>query len=368
MNYCPLCRAEFRPEVVTCATCGAMLVPSLEAGSVKENPPRLLWIGKDAAEFDLVAGLLREAGIPAHAEEAATGLLGSFLKEQSQIHVLDSDLERALAVASEAITTQASRRARLQACYQCGAQSSVAFARCPQCKTVLRVEEPRNREKQGFSSGPPEPGTLRYCPVCDAEYTAAFDRCTVCGVDLVPEELRGRPLDEKGRLERIIVVWRAGDPVAVSRAIAALRDAGISHHVKSGHDYFVFGLAMPRPKYELRVFESDAETARRLLADIRETLPFSLSEEEPDLAAEPTEATPRRHAAAERKPSQATAEIWRGEDAGLAQILEDCLRENSIVFRREGLEPGTLRIFVPPADAAPAHEILRELREGTPPT
>ncbi len=119
---------------------------------------------------------------------------------------------------------------------------------------------------------------MKYCPLCDAEYSASHTQCTVCGVDLVPEELRGQPLDERQRKERIVVIWRGGDPLAVSEVISALRDAGIRHHVQPTNEHMVFELGMPRPKYAVRVFFSDAARAKELIADIRESLPFALDE------------------------------------------------------------------------------------------
>jgi predicted N-formylglutamate amidohydrolase len=192
----------------------------------------------------------------------------------------------------------------------------------------------------------------------------------LCGVALVPEERRGRPLDQKERNERIEMIWRGSDPVAVSQAVAALNEAGIRHHVKATHDHLVFGLAMPRPKYELRVFASDAAQAKELLAGIQDTAPFATEEvarQEETTAAPEAESEAIKHAAAEWKPAQATIEVWSGEDAALAQVLEDCLRENGIDVRRAGIEPGTLRFFVMPPDADAAREIVREVREGTPP-
>src|SRR6202047_2617131 len=119
---------------------------------------------------------------------------------------------------------------------------------------------------------------MKYCPLCDAEYAVGRGRCTVCGVDLVPEELRGRPLDERQRKERIVVIWRGGDPLAVSEVISALREAGIRHHVQPTNEHMVFELGMPRPKYAVRVFSSDAAKAKEQLADIRESPPFALDE------------------------------------------------------------------------------------------
>jgi hypothetical protein len=56
-------------------------------------------------------------------------------------------------------------------------------------------------------------------------------------------------------------------------------------------------------------------------------------------------------------------EIWNGEDASLAELLDACLRENRIDVRRSGREPGTLRLFVTAQDETAAREIIREVRK-----
>jgi len=208
---------------------------------------------------------------------------------------------------------------------------------------------------------------MKYCPLCDAEYAANHAQCSVCGVDLVPEQLRGRPLDERQRKERIVVIWRGGDPLAVSEVISALRDAGIRHHVQPTNEHMVFELGMPRPKYAVRVFSSDATHAKELIADIRESLPFAL--DEPDGDEQDLEHTVAPPSASEHQwsPAAATVEIWSGEDGALAELLEACLRENRIGVRREGAEPNRLRLLIMPADEPAAREIIREVREATPP-
>jgi hypothetical protein len=205
---------------------------------------------------------------------------------------------------------------------------------------------------------------VKYCPLCDAEYAASHTSCSVCGVDLVADELRGSPLDERQRKERIEVVWRGGDPVAVSEVINTLRDAGIRHHVQPTNDHLVFELGMPRPKYAVRVFASDAAKAKELLADIRESAPFGLSDEP---GAEDDSTTLPDRPEHQWIPAAATVEIWSGEDAALAELLEACLRENVIGVRRQGSEPSQLRLLVMPVDEAAAREIIREVRDATPP-
>src|ERR1700722_13408574 len=167
---------------------------------------------------------------------------------------------------------------------------------------------------------------MKYCPLCDAEYAASHEQCSVCGVDLVPEELRGHPLDEQQRSEKIVVIWRGGDPLAVSEVISALRDAGIRHHVQPTNEHMVFELGMPRPKYAVRVFSSDAAKAKELIADIRESLPVvfdQTAQHEQEPVAVPAAGHQWNSAAA-------TVEIWSGEDGALAELLQACLRENRI--------------------------------------
>jgi hypothetical protein len=208
---------------------------------------------------------------------------------------------------------------------------------------------------------------MTYCPLCDAEYAANHAQCSVCGVDLVPEQLRGRPLDERQRKERIVVIWRGGDPLAVSEVISALRDAGIRHHVQPTNEHMVFELGMPRPKYAVRVFSSDAARAKELIADIRESLPFALDEADGNEQDREQTVSPPSASEHQWSPAAATVEIWSGEDGALAELLEACLRENRIGLRREGAEPNRLRLLIMPADEPAAREIIREVREATPP-
>jgi hypothetical protein len=207
---------------------------------------------------------------------------------------------------------------------------------------------------------------MKYCPICDAVYSGAHTRCTVCGVELVSEEWRGRPLDERQQNERIEIVWRGGDPGAVSNVIHTLREAGIRHHVQPTNDHLVFELGMPRPKYVVRTFASDAPKAKELLAGVYDSSPFvSMEASALALAAEPFEQqSGPKH---DWNAAAATVEVWKGEDAALAQLLQDCFRENGIGVRREGKAPGVMRLSIMAVDERLAREIIREVREASPP-
>ena len=210
---------------------------------------------------------------------------------------------------------------------------------------------------------------MKYCPVCDAEYADSHTMCSVCSVELVPEQLRGHPLDERQRKEKIVLAWRGGDPLAVSEVIHILREAGIRHHVQPTNEHLVFELAMPRPKYAVRVFLSDLPRAKELLANVRESAPFALEEpaENDGDSGEAVESSGDR----DWKASDATVVVWSGEDTALADLLEACLRENRIGVRRadgrDVAEPKQIRLLVKPSAEAASREIIREVREATPP-
>jgi hypothetical protein len=363
MKYCPLCAAEYRSESATCSTCGAALVSSLVSQEVRANPPRLLWIGRDSVEFDLVAAALHDANIPELVEEGPTGILQKLLRSQSQICVLQSDFEKALEIAGSVLAGRPAGSGEVEKCHHCGINCPVALTVCPNCKTTLIVE----RKAQGGNASP-SGATIqqdsRFCPLCDAEFPTTYTRCTICGIELVSQSQRGLPLSEPAKNDRLAVVWRGGDPVAISEVVSVLRGAGIRHHVESTHDYLVFGLAMPRPKYILRVLQSDAERAKELLAGVIES-PFFGAESSSIFLEETGPVTER--IANPWNLAAATVEIWAGQDAGLAQIFENCLRENQIGFRLERRTPQNIHLLVMQTDEAQAREIIREVLESAPP-
>jgi hypothetical protein len=364
--FCPLCKSEYREGVTTCATCDAVLVASLDAPEVRANLPTLLWTGKEEAQFAAVASALKDARIPALVYEHPHAALGNRWRPESQIRVLQSDLKRALQIAAAATESLPRASRDVRKCHGCGAEVRVTFTHCPRCGTMLIASKD--------TASPDSRSVVRaealFCPLCDAEYGSTHTHCTLCGVDLVPEHLRGRPFDEKDREERLELIWRGNDPVAVSRVIAALRGARIRHHVKPTQDHLAFELGMPRPRYEVRVFASDAPAAGYLVAPIHESLPFASLEEKERPDSNEISTLPSAGSTAARtewKPKQATLEVWSSDDSALAKILEDCLAENRIGVRSEGNPPGMLRLFVRPQEEAAAREIIREVIHGTPP-
>lgn len=344
------------------------MVTSLGPDDEVTNLARLLWIGRDPVEFDLVAGALRDAEIPANSEQGLGGLVGSLLNSESKIQVLRDDFVRALEIAGTAIASRRAGRRTTQICHACSKECSAALTTCPFCEAVLIVEREKSSETSADTTATASVDR-QYCALCDAIYSQEYERCTVCGIDLVPEAKRGVPLSEQVRKERLEVVWRGGDPVAVSRVIAILREAGIWHSVAMTHDYYVFGLAMPYPRHEVRVFASDMGRAKELLAGIAEGSGLSDGEhlDSRSASVDKNGQVTVHRAEVPWNAAAATVEVWSGRDAALLHVLEDCLRENGIGFRCGGREPGIMRVSVMPSDEAAAREIIREVREASPP-
>ncbi|MGH9593602.1 MAG: hypothetical protein ACRD5L_10955, partial [Bryobacteraceae bacterium] len=168
-------------------------------------------------------------------------------------------------------------------------------------------------------------------------------------------------------------LWVGSDPVAVSQIVARLRGAGIRHFAKSGHEHLAFGLAMPRPRYEILTYRRDAAIARYFVIPVRESLPFALDEPPADEEPKPNEAARQaaqkaRDARARKWTSaQAVIEVWAGDDAALGEVLEQCLRENDLPFRSEKAGARLQRILARPEEAERCREIVREVVEGVPP-
>ncbi len=206
-----------------------------------------------------------------------------------------------------------------------------------------------------------------FCPICKTEYPEGFVTCADCGVSLVASVAEEIVEDDPPE-----VVWRGGDPVAFSRVIGLLREAGILHHVLATSDHLVFELGMPRPFYKVMVLRSDLASARTLVGPISDSLPFALSKNPEAFADEPHDqaGTPMETPGAacrDLSEQEATLEIWAGDDADFVGGLRNSLLANDIVCRTVSEPTGRLHVFVGPRDESRAREIIREIVEGVPP-
>jgi hypothetical protein len=219
-----------------------------------------------------------------------------------------------------------------------------------------------------------------FCPVCKSEYREGFTKCSDCDVDLVehlPDDSGGSGSSD------LAVAWRGSDPSAYSAALAALQDAEIPTQEIANHSQVAWGLAIPKPQYEILVRKMDLKAALEMVAPFGERAAWANArdiwkgrmqpeEVEGEGAAELTNAIDSADTpvpddiASEIKPKDATSEVWSGDDRKMAETFKVCLREVGIncVLTADG---GRQRVLVLPAAESRAKEIVREIVEQTPP-
>jgi hypothetical protein len=165
------------------------------------------------------------------------------------------------------------------------------------------------------------------------------------------------------------LLWRGSDPAKFTALQAALRDEGIPFWQTQVYDP-AGGFLSSRPYYleatpgfEIRVHAADLERANGALewVDSKESASLvsnGLSIQEQDRL------DAKQSLPYEWDSSEATSEVWSGEDESEAEYLASALRENGIPSRIPD-EPGQrARLCVRPGDFTRARDIAREITEG----
>ena len=207
-----------------------------------------------------------------------------------------------------------------------------------------------------------------YCPVCKAEYRQGITTCADCEVALVsalPPDEHAEETLAKGPL---IPLWEGEDLALHASLLEALDAARIPYFNKPLSIYPGVRRADPFPVqpltlfgYKVAVLGSDGPRAQEILERL-------LDEEPTDELELPAEADgpasePQTRAASDEEP---TMEVWRGSDEDFSRFLQDALHENQMPLHTYVIGSETL-VYVCPSDAARAQEIVRELREASPP-
>ncbi len=382
--FCPLCQSEYREGVMQCADCRAALVASLDSPEARANPPRILWNAPFAEFYTAIRNCLEDCSIPCRAIEEESPLLRR-VRAHFEIQVLANDYDSALIAAINAARSISTVSNWSESCPVCAAQQPAGFSKCATCNSWILAPEVVSDLASSQHENSPQQDKLvihplgKHCNLCGLVYQTKYTRCSACGNELSDGMSPSSPSTAREAREPLTIVWQGSDPVAISRIVCALRRAGIRAFTKSTEDHLVFTLAMPRPRYEINVFQSDYEIARYFVAPVRETLPFeSLAPQEVEAQEIPPQSpleskldssvVPAPRAAAKSRPkwspSRATIEIWSGDDSGVADMLAHCLAENDIRFRSEGLSPATLHFFVSPEDSAHSAEIVTAIVES----
>jgi hypothetical protein len=165
------------------------------------------------------------------------------------------------------------------------------------------------------------------------------------------------------------LLWRGSDPAKFTALQAALRDENIPFWQTQVYDP-AGGFLSSRPYYleatpgfEIRVHASDLEPANGALEWVESKEGASLnsggsSSEGHDRL------DPRMPLPYDWDASEATSEVWSGEDESMAEYLASALRENGIPSRIPDELGHRTRLCVRPSDLTRARDIAREIMEG----
>jgi hypothetical protein len=165
----------------------------------------------------------------------------------------------------------------------------------------------------------------------------------------------------------LVMLWSGEDPVLYDCLLEQLESRGIRFSSKSLGDDEVAPTADPLPidakprfGFEVAVMSPDLPVAREILDKL-------LNEEPADVELPADDSVrPEVLRAPHAEDEALNVEVWCGTDARLAVFMIEALQENEIPSHTENAL-GQTRIFVTPSSEARAREIVREIREGTPP-
>jgi hypothetical protein len=181
-----------------------------------------------------------------------------------------------------------------------------------------------------------------------------------------------------------LLLWSGQDPVLFSALTHELAGAAIPFYESAVHDPAV-GLFASFPLrseavggFEIRVAGCDLASAREILASVVGTIgtisPNDNSERsrEDDTPSEVDTLHEDQHGGASRssvdwQASDATAELWNGDDEAWAAYLIDVLWENGVRARAIEDPAAYSRVLVRPADFDRAQRVLRLLEEASSP-
>jgi len=206
------------------------------------------------------------------------------------------------------------------------------------------------------------------CPACNTEFPHGAVFCSRCHVTLVDDLAEADAIVEKAYPGSALVhLWRGEDAALHASLVAALEEARIPFYEQpmgSGPSARpidqLLDHAHPRFGFEVAVLSSNLAEAEVILEKLLNEGPvdMGLAVDEGTAQAAPRVKSPAN--------SQATCEVWSGDDATLAGFLGTALKENRIPVRVERHGQKTA-VYAAAEEEVRAREIVREIVEAAPP-
>jgi hypothetical protein len=206
-----------------------------------------------------------------------------------------------------------------------------------------------------------------FCPECRAEYRPSFTRCADCDLHLVESLPENRDSDVVQADSDLREIWAGENPEECVSICKELKRAGVPFNVFQYRRQLLTAL---QQNFRIVVPSSFFDQARPIVN--KSYLDFNDEPEDQRIMELPAQegqariekvGNDRRRVASEN----ATVEVFVEKAQQRAGMVETCLRENHILFRTEALPNGSRRIIVAPNDEDRAREIVREIRDGSPP-
>jgi hypothetical protein len=170
-------------------------------------------------------------------------------------------------------------------------------------------------------------------------------------------------------------IWEGGSEADCVEVCRELQRAGIQYRVNQEPVSRSIRMRV-NWRFQVGVLDSDYASARATLGlslegdDKVEDQAFEIPESSGPLS-ESDRPEEEGRAGSYLRPwhaENATVEVWSQVATDTPTIVELALRENLIHYRLQRAEDGTCKLFVLPEDEARAHEIVREIEKGEPPT
>jgi hypothetical protein len=244
-----------------------------------------------------------------------------------------------------------------------------------------------------------------FCPQCKTEYRPGFTKCADCGVDLVsslPGNRAAADSDLITNAEGLELLWSGLNKSLSSAIDGALEEAHIFHKVTdralkflaTSPDNVIFIWIDPKDRSAAsNVLENVLETPEisgrtdiEMESDAQQVNPFGFGrrvynrvpdeereeitdetngQEELPEARDSDEPVPD-DIADDPDPDDATAEVWAGEDADMADFIANSLRGVGVGCVIDDAS-GKHRVMVLPAAEKRAGEVVHEIVDDSPP-
>ena len=165
------------------------------------------------------------------------------------------------------------------------------------------------------------------------------------------------------------ILWRGADPAKFTALQAALRDEAIPFWQAQVYDP-AGGFLSSRPYYleanpgfEIRVHASDLDRANAALEWVESKESDSAISTGSSIR-ELDRLDAKQSLSYDWDSSEATSEVWSGEDESMAEYLASALRENGIPSRIPDELGHRTRLCVRPGDLTRARDIVREITQS----